>query len=95
MIKFKTVLLSFKFDDKIDKNKFINKIYDYINNHRFCPLKNHENNTNNVGVIIGLSNNKAVINIDPNKIDLDMIENMYIYPEILVNGDIKFSIKEC
>ena len=95
MIKCKTVLLNFKFDDKIDKNKFINKINDYINNHRFCPLKNHENNTNNVGVIIGLSNNKAVINIDPNKIDLDMIENMYIYPEILVNGDIKFSIKEC
>ena len=95
MIKCKTVLLNFKFDDKIDKNRFINKINNYINIHRFCPLKNHENNTNNVGVIIGLSNNKAVINIDPNKIDLDMIENMYIYPEILVNGDIKFSIKEC
>ena len=95
MIKCKTVLLNFKFDDKIDKNKFINKINDYINNHRFCPLKNHQNNINNVGVIIGLSNNKAVINIDPNKIDLDMIENMYIYPEILVNGDIEFSIKEC
>ena len=95
MIKCKTVLLNFKFDDKIDKNKFINKINDYINNHKFCPLKNHKNNINTVGVIIGLSNNKAVINIDPNKIDLDMIENMYIYPEILVNGDIEFSIKEC
>ena len=101
MLRYRTLLFDLKFNDsnKTIENRELNIISQYIKNCKFCPLKLKDkksgstNTLDPIGIIVGVTDGKAVVNLDPNKIDLD--KNMRVYVELLDSDNIKFSIGEC
>ena len=101
MLRYRTLLFNLKFNDsnKIIENRELNIISQYIKNCKFCPLKLKDkksgftNILDPIGIIVGVTDGKAVVNLDPNKIDLN--KNMCVYVELLDSDNIKFSIGEC